>query len=303
MAKMTWKLLDEQYRKGVGSGWLESYVPFQLLRRRNPSPVGNQVAGALLPDMRRACCFLARIEWLLSLLSFWLGAIDVREQFPLWPFEHPHPLSGLPGCSARDLPNSRGAWEIARDAGIEHGNYVGSDVPFPLTTDLLVTFASTEGLACAALPIKAESVYRTAEPISRLRERLELERRFHGEIGVHVPGVVTERLITETLAGQLVMYSAAARPAPHLASPNLIMDFAAHVTERATRQSILQGVAHACGRMKLASRDGDFLFNHCVWRRFIDVDITVPIVRSYPVVLGGTRIANALRETLFGEQQ
>lgn len=99
--KVTWERLDDAIDAGHGTGHGETYKPMLEIKRWNPSPVSVQVRKAL-PPFERVCNFFSRSEWLLGLLFAWLGAL-IREQFPLWPWSHPHPAYGLNDDCDKDL--------------------------------------------------------------------------------------------------------------------------------------------------------------------------------------------------------
>lgn len=298
---MSWSLLKQYIMDGRGQGWGMSYLPWLWIRRRNPSPVSNQVAGAMLPGLNRECCFLARVEWLIALLCFWLGALDVREQFPLWPWEHPHPLEDILFGQNNVLPASVGLLAIAKEAGIDHGRFVGSNVPYCATTDLVVTVQGQDGLRLAAIPVKAAKPLLEAEPADRAIERLELERRYHGALDNHFGGVATEELISKVLGGQLVWFSSAARLPPTLDDPLRTIEFALAFEDAAPCGTIESAVNSVSARMGLDLSDGNLLFRHCVWTRLIDVDLSYDVEMTYPPRRGSARLVSLLRHKLFGE--
>jgi len=298
---MDWGKYEKLIRDGFGRGTFENYRPWLHIRRGNSSPVSNQVTGAALPGQDRLCTFLSRTEWLIALLCYWIGALDCREQFPCWPHAHPHPLTELPLAKDMDLPESRGLWEIAKSAGIEHGTYVGSTVPCPVTTDLLITLPGKDRPRLAALPVKAYSMIRDAEPSDRMLARLELERLYHEELNNYCKKVVTEKIVTEVLGGQLVEFSAAARLPKALDYPMLIVEFAGRINELAYTNPICDSVRKVGNDMRISFYDATRLFNHSVWKRLLDIDLSVPVVRSYPAKKGGYKLAEVLRKEMFGE--
>jgi hypothetical protein len=300
MTAMTWSQLEKITSEGRGQGWGKQYLPWLWIRRRNPSPVSNQVAGAMLPGLHRECCFLARIEWLIALLCYWIGAIDVREQFPLWPWPHPHPIRELPSGAKLDLPDSPGLIEVARHAGIEHGRFIGSDVPYVATTDLAVTVPSDNGMRLVGIAVKAEKKLLESEPADTTRARLELERRYHVGMGNHV-AVATEELVPRMLGAQLGWFSSAARLPDSLDEPTRIVDFASMLVEAAVAETLERGIAVAAASMGYTHDDANLLFRHCVWRRLIDIDLSSDVEMSYPPRLNGNRLVSILQAKLFGE--
>lgn len=300
MACMNWGLLEKILREGRGQGWNMKYLPWLWIRRRNPSPVSNQIAGAMLPGLNRECCFLARTEWLISLLCHWIGAIDVREQFPLWPWPHPHPVRELPSGAGLDLPDSPGLIAIAKSAGIDHGRFIGSNVPYVATTDLAVTVGCENGVRLAGIAVKAEKKLLESEPADRTRARLELERRYHVDLGDHF-AVASEDLVPKILGAQLIWFSSAALLPDPLNDPSRIVEFASRLKEAALAETLERGIAVTAESMSYTHGDANLLFRHCVWRRLIDLDLSYEVLMSYPPRLGGHRLVSILQEKLFGE--
>ncbi len=121
------KNLREQIKAGRGQGHGADYQPWlQVSRRRSPS--NGNINFRHLPILGRHSHFMSRNEWHIALWILWLGVEDLREQFPLWPFPHPHPLFGRAEVEQTRLPSSRGTLEIAKELGIDHGRIVGSNI-------------------------------------------------------------------------------------------------------------------------------------------------------------------------------
>jgi hypothetical protein len=92
-----------------------------------------------MPPLGRTAHYFSRGEYHTALLLLWLGVDDLREQFPLWPAPHPHPLYGSPLQSNAPLTWAKGLLSIAEEAGIAHGVEVGTRVPYIASLDLLAT--------------------------------------------------------------------------------------------------------------------------------------------------------------------
>lgn len=184
---------------GEGSGHLARYSPWLQIKRRNTSPDSNQLV-AWLPLLRRSTHFFARAEYYTALLLLWLGAEDVREQYPLWPMPHPHPLDGAVGAPC-NLSWSKGLLAIAAAAGIDHGYDVGTRIPYIATIDLLAT------VRMAGQP---ELIFVSSKPNPdnpaasdwRMYERLELERRYAEDLGCRYY-VASSSLVSPAIASNL----------------------------------------------------------------------------------------------------
>jgi hypothetical protein len=165
--------------EGRGQGHGNHYRPWLRVTRKNSSPKSNQVVGRL-PGYCRQGNFFALSEWSIALALVWLGVVDVREQFPLWPMEHAHPLAGAQGTENLQLGNCRGLLDSARDAGIPHGVWPGTNIPYVATIDLMVTMNTLSRSSPALVALSAKPVRTPSDinPDSRVTERLELERRY-----------------------------------------------------------------------------------------------------------------------------
>jgi hypothetical protein len=122
---MTHEKMCERISRGHGIGQGSKYRPWLTLRRKNSSPHSNQVIS-WMPPLGRTAHYFSRGEYHTALLLLWLGVQDLREQFPLWPVPHPHPLDGIANGSSLQLPWSRGLLAIASDANIDHGVEFGT---------------------------------------------------------------------------------------------------------------------------------------------------------------------------------
>lgn len=77
-------------QEGPGNGMADSYKPWNEVARRTPSPYSD-VSVVPVPHLTRLAHYLSRGEREFALFMSWLGATDVREQYPLWPWKHLYP--------------------------------------------------------------------------------------------------------------------------------------------------------------------------------------------------------------------
>lgn len=256
------------------------------------------MSGAL-PGYRRQSTFLARVEWHLALLLLWLGVLDVREQFPLWPMPHPHPLADFPGRPAPgELPEQRGLLQIARDAGIDHGWQVGApDVPYVATVDIAVTRVVEGELALGLIASKPADEVKNASPASSTIGRLQLQRCYAREVGATI-AIPDASLIGEYFGANLENYAAAASLPEHLSDRARLADFGALVAERSSTETLNDAIAAARQRFQLDADSATLMFRAGVWRRLIDLDLSEYIVMSQPR-RSGTRLVAAIERELF----
>ena len=294
---MTYAKLYRSIRAGFGTGHGIEYVPWLRLRRKNSSPESNQVV-ARLPILNRVAHFFSRGEYHTALLLLWLGVADLREQYPIWPIAHPHPLIGATGADGWSLGFSRGLLSIAQEAGINHGYEIGRRLLYIATLDLLVTVKIRNAITLAIFSSKPIDDP-DAEVRWRTLERLELERRYAKEISASYH-VSSSSLVPILLAGQLEWWLDCASLA---LTPSLIQfaePFAAQVMCR-SNDSIVEAVSAAAKRLKIDLDNAWLLFRHCAWTQTIDIDPSQKILTSYPIRLGGHKLRRNLQKSLFGE--
>lgn len=292
---MTWEKLSERIHLGYGTGHGADYLPWLTLRRKNSSRESNQVAAHLHP-LHRPGYFFSRGEYQIALLLLWLGVHDLREQYPLWPIAHPHPLYGALGTDGLDLGYCTGLLDIAADAGIEHGHFPGTDIPYVATIDFLVTVLNGSEFDLIAISCKPFS-----DPDQEIKwrtlERLELERRYAERHGFRYL-IISSRFVPILMAGQLewCMERATLADVPHLSE---CVDGFAREFSSEPSLSVSDAVARASGSQHLSMEEGWMVFRHCAWTQVIDIDLSSPILTSYPARRSGRTLRERLRRSLF----
>jgi hypothetical protein len=289
---MTYKKLYQHILLGYGQGSGPHYQPWLQIRKKNPSPKSNQVVATLAP-LDRVGHFFSRGEYHTALLLLWLGVKDLREQYPIWPTAHPHPLDGNEYSSTR--PWSKGLLAIADEVGIDHGSEIGSSQPYVATIDILATVEANgqeKLLMLSSKPITCPD----DEVKWRTLERLELERRYAEEIGA-IYRVLTSALIPTFMAGYLEWWMDAAC----LRDPALVAqasDFSDIVMVHSS-ESVSDAITAAASDLRLDIDSAWLLFQHCCWTQAIDIDPTKPLLVSYPIRKGGKALRTALRKEIF----
>lgn len=160
-------------KEGRGQGRGESYRPWIPITRGFSSPVSHQMFSSLNIHKRNHH-FLSKLEHHTALQLAYLGAEELRECLPLWPTEHQHPINMNP--KARTV----GLLDIAREAGIDHGNFVGSDVPYIASLDMMAAIkwrGKTHHLGVSCKP--DEILMRSA----RAQERTRLDEIYCRTVG------------------------------------------------------------------------------------------------------------------------
>jgi hypothetical protein len=293
---MTQKKLVEMIRKGFGQGHGNAYQPWLKIRRKNSSPTSNQVV-AWMPPLKRTAHYFSRGEFHMASVLLWLGVQDLREQYPLWPIAHPHPMEGAPGSESLELKWSHGLLRIADEAGIKHGVEVGTNIPYVATIDLLATVQldSLKLFGFSSKPISNPD----DEIKMRTMERMELERRYLAEIDAGYY-VTNSAFVPSVIAGQLECWldCSTLHCAPELLP--LAEGFADSFNKN-NDLSIAEAVRNSASYLSISVDAAWLLFRYCAWNQTIDIDPSVQVVTSHPVKHGGLALRSQLRKHLFGE--
>lgn len=258
-------------------GRLSSYKPWMRIRRNHSSKISKQVFCnlTLRPTNHH---LLSGLEYKTALLNVWLGAKELRECLPLWPDPHPHPQSGLDREIDQQLDESPGLLDIAKDAGIDHGVYVGTRIPYVASCDL-VLWIPWNG------PTQKQLRFISCKPIDeirerpRVRERLELERRYaraNGgshiiETGVNLPSKLIDNLDWILPLRHEVL---------KLTSLRQHNDFCESLTEVCRTVPLGQAIATVGSTFKLSTANAFMYFRVGAWLQKIDINLNLPVVMS-----------------------
>lgn len=287
-------------KEGRGQGHGANYQSWLRISRRGQPSKGN-LSLPYIPVLGRRATLLSDNEANLAVWLLWLGACDLREQFPLWPLAHVHPIYGHPLADHARLQWSRGALAIANDLGIKHGRFIGTNIPYVATTDLMLTIM--EGgrprlIAVAAKP--GSEVSGESRPRSRTRERLALEIAYARELGIpwHL---MSDRMVPRALRENLNLALSASK-LPDSIPQNLIAEFCGMVVDL-LRGGEAIGVARAKAEehLKLGTELANGLFHHGLWSRKIPIDLRDPLVLSRPAKLTDFSWAKVDAVSIFGE--
>jgi hypothetical protein len=295
--KITEALLTRYMSEGRGLGFGEDYRSFIQLARWNASPVSVQTIGRV-PPFRRRMHFLSRSEWLIALLLAWIGC-HVREQVPMWPWRSPHLLCGLNASLDPQLPWSPGTLALSASAGVRHGYFIGTRIPYIWTLDLVATMAwlPPEEITAAVVsvkPLSGEQYTGDTDPLSRGPEKLEVERLFSQAL--LLPYFVADRtLFPRNVLGQLELFSAGA----YLDANSSLLIARDELLRR--RGATLEAEP-PCEWQRMLQTDHDLTENEAglvvhniIWHQLIDVDLSRELQMEDQVAPGGRKLQNALR--------
>lgn len=295
--------LRQKILNGHGQGHGSQYQPWLRITRRG-GPSNANLIFQHLPMFNRHGHFLSRNEWNVAIWLLWLGVDDLREQFPLWPWKHPHPLYGHPRLDRKPVPYSRGTLAIARDLGIEHGRTPGwSGGVYVATTDLMITLVESDQLRSVAIAVKPKDIVNgSREAPQRIKERLILEMAYAKELGIRwlllsdeeVPNDLRKNLNRALPASQLSL-----KDFP----PALIADFCEAVASRLSgRENVGEAIEACSTEFHLEKHKALALFSHGIWHRSIPIDLRHDIVMGQPAVLTDFSWVDADTQRIFGGQ-
>lgn len=289
--------------QGFGQGRGEGYTPWIRVTRGNAPRKSNHVVAVTHVQVR-PLHLLSRLEYRAVRLAVWLGAVEVREQFPLWPWAGgPHPMVGLDAERDGALPAMPGLLDIAKKAGIRHGHFVGApDLPYVATTDLVIRVGDAPNERLAFWSCKPAAVLADPKKGPAAKERIELERLYARAVGAHhavydgtcEPGALSANL--DWLEPPRSEMNDAALTVGRAA---FALAFNKTNTEDATESRIQAAAAALDMPLPLAQQH----FRAAVWLRTIDADLSFPIVMSRPLITGGTRLKRQLFAQLLGGDQ
>lgn len=299
--KMTVSKLTELIELGRGLGVGDGYQPWIALARHNTSGVSNQ-SFVRMPCLARHCAFLSRSERFLAHVLWWAGALDVREQFPLWPWPHPNPHQELDGVP--EWPQHPGMIEVAKNAGIKLYRYPGLPIPAVLTIDLMVTVRKRGGAPPRLIGIscKPQDQYLHAGPADRLRERLELDHRYCDAGGIHYLLLHPEQL-PRTLVRQLEWLAprATQRELDALRQSTAYSKFVERLRDRLYTTPASRAIRAAGRAVGWNGPTSDQMGRTAIWLLDVDVDLSLPVVLHAPLRPGGITLRGEIRRRIFRE--
>lgn len=300
---MTLGRLQGLILQGFGQGRGEGYTPWIRVTRGNAPRKSNHVV-AVTHLQARPLHLLSRLEYRAVRLAMWLGGVEVREQFPLWPWAGgPHPMAGLDEKRDHALPATPGLLAIAKKAGIRHGHFVGApDLPYVATTDLVIRVGDAPNERLAFWSCKPAAVLADPKKGPAAKERIDLERLYARAVGAHhavydgtcEPGVLSANL--DWLEPPRSEMNDAALTVGRAA---FALAFNQTKSEYATESRIQAAAAALDMPLPLAQQH----FRAAAWLGAIDVDLSFPIVMSRPLMTGGTQLKRQLFAQLMGGAQ
>jgi len=296
---MTLGTLARLRAEGFGAGRREHYNPWIRVRRALSSPVSNQQV-LRPPFIPRHLHLLSRLEGQFALLATYLGALEIREQFPTHAESDIHPAFDpeyrfpIPN-SDRVLP---GLLDIAREEGIDAGVYPGTEIPFVMTTDLVLTVKDGGVYKLVYWPVKPHGELDGRKGVRRL-ERLRLEQRRAADVEAFFQ-VMTDQTLSERFVTHLRAFKPTERDAESFDGTDTLLRFAETFNRcqgatlgQAWRES---GAAVGCP----AVLDARKAFDVALYRGLLDVSLSSVMDEHLPISWGGIATRLRLRKALLG---
>jgi hypothetical protein len=298
---MTWKKLTAMIRAGFGQGHLEFYRPWRQVTKRDYSPSSN-LSHLHAPEYGHVHHPRSIAQRNLLNLEAWCGAFDVRDQYPVWPWPHDHPIDGLFGVSVQRL--LRGSHEIGRECGILPSCYPGTRIPRVLTFHSLATLADAKWrVRMVALQVDATEGEELVD-VPRARELNILRRRYCIEAGIDFKTVTVAEV-----GGNLPSNLDAIRPQLSRDAvatfrrmafyERLVGELQANAYEHSPAW-VLERFARKCIVTREMLQTG---LHIALWFQDLDHDLSKAHEMWNPLQRGGIQLRQAMRERLFGGHQ
>lgn len=299
---MTRKRLQSLILQGFGQGRDEDYIPWIRVTRGNAPRVSNhQVVVTAIHQ--RGLHMMSRLEYRAVRTATWLGATEIREQFPILPWANgPHPMAGLDVQRACQLPETPGLLDIAAKAGIQHGSYVGDpELPYVATTDLLIRVGTAPNDRLVFWSCKPAGVLADPKKGPRARERITLERLFAESIGAMLV-VYDGNQEAGSLSANLDWLEPRKAELDDLELSLRRNSFVAAFNASASLNSAERRIAEAAAFTKMEIAEAQRHFRAAAWLGRIDVDLRAPIIMSKPLKTDGGVHKRLLQKQLLGVQ-
>ena len=281
--------VTEWIRTGRGQGRGDAYCPWIRITRGFSSPVSHQMFSALTIHKRNHH-FLSKLEHHTALQLAYLGAVELRECLPMWPTEHQHPLETDPRISATGL------LEIARSAGIKHGNFVGSNVPYIASLDMMATVQWKGQLHHVGISCKPREIL-MASP--RAQERAKLDEMYCHSIGTKHIREDGAHFNPEVLKN-LQTYHPSRAEILQWAKTSRIQDFSEHLNHLSSSHPLHACITQSAKAVQVEKEHATALWRVGLWLHLIDIDVGQRISMCKPIKRGRDCRINLLASHFLG---
>lgn len=300
---MTRAKLQSLIVQGFGQGRNDDYQSWITVTRGNAPRMSNHTI-AMGSIGSRPMHFLSTLEHRAGRVATWLGAQELRPQFPLFPWRgHPHPMAGLDQSYDAILPVMPGLLEIAHEAGIDHGAYVGSpELPYVATSDFVARFGPARNQRLTFWTVKPVGVLKAEKPGSRMRQRIELERLYAEKAGGrHV--LFDGEQVSDTLTANLDWLEPPRHERTDASQIEWRGRFVDAFNGQAAEVPLRDRISNASTAIGVDVADGQRMFRASAWLTEIDIDLRARVLMSAPMRCGGKAHKQAVYQEIVGAKQ
>jgi hypothetical protein len=279
-------------RAGRGQGRGNDYSPWIRITRGFSSPVSHQVFSAL-PLHKRNHHFLSQMEYHTAIQLAYLGAVELRECLPMWPMEHQHPIDTDPRSRAVGL------LDIAANAGIEHGNFVGSEVPYIASIDIFVSINWNAKLYQLGVSCKPTQILNRS---CRAQERTRLDELYCHSVGAihHREGGTN---FNPFLVQNLDTYRPSKAEISDFSTTSQLIEFSENLNEpTAENQPLHVSISLAAKAVKVEHHKASALWRVGAWLHLIDIDMGQRVSMLQPIRRGQHHRLQQLAAHFLGGQ-
>ncbi|MBL0729574.1 hypothetical protein [Piscinibacter sp. HJYY11] len=297
LSVMTPHKLLAMIRAGYGQGHFHRYKPWTPVTKQVSTPVSN-VGHAPDPTTAGLHHLLSRSQRGSLFGLKWLGAVDVRLSYPVWPWSHPHPAIGLQGCD--DLPSQPGLTAAAKSLGVRLPCYSQLKIPCVQTVDVMTTWPCHVGYQLVAVDLGAKSAW--PDPTLPRNIKRRVLRRYFQEARIRFihmpPGTVPEGLAINLAAIEPKLNGAERE---RLAKSSVYADTVAVLREDGFRYPVSTLLAEVRRRHDVPAERLQQAYELCLWNQETDHNLAVPLQPWLPLVHGGYSLRARLRDLVFEE--
>lgn len=294
---MIYDRLIELIERGTGQGHFDDYVPMWQVARGNPTRYGVQGTGPM-PGYHRGSSFRQRTHRRVALLVLWLGGLDVRENYPLWPFSHPHPLSDWPLGTPVDKV-CHGLLDVVKDQAEKKCLCRRARAGSVPEITLMITRGDREHpesllLACRSCDEKSQDL---AIPTANTAE---YGRRY--AIANDIPyRELDPNSIGQTLIANLIVWSFAVNAVRRDIASQERARIEDALLKSLEDDTIAGAVRHASNQLGLPERRVWTVFAYMQWTQAVDIDPSRPIFHTEQPQAGGRALKATLARLILGD--
>lgn len=298
--KMTERKLRQFILEGRGQGFGSEYLPWLLISRGN-IPSGGNAQFRPIPVLGRYGHFLSRNEWLVAIFLLWLGFVDLLEQFPMWPWRHPHPLSRMRQFVQTQNLMSSGTLLLAEQLGFKNVCYKDTTLPYVHTLDLLAVYRVGEQARCIGVSCKPPYFSDPGRVDVGDLETLALEKAWAQELEIPWQLAASKWLNTALLDNlETAQHFAVWKDVdvPIIDPVGFDATLRAQLERGETIEDCLEAVER---RFKIPRSVSSNRLQHTLWHRTVPIDPRYPLLMSQPARLTDFAWVAAAWDYLLGE--